>query len=304
MTWDFTYSDDATDRSGSANIGVSDGYGPFLWEIVGGYGFTLGDSETTGTTNILYADSGACGTSQIKVTDMCQTEIVGSVTCEQLPLMTYDWANSGQTCGRPDNVFIQISGGTPPYIWDISGTGFSIQSVQTYGITNTVYASSAACGTATITIEDACGTQVDGSIRCTASGVWVEIERASNGDTACGAPDKDYIGDWSTPVTWCTSRSCLYTKLFGGYKIEENLGRSVYQGPCGAAGQIACIASCDTWVSGGCTYCLADGPTSRPNECRTLSWTHENGSFPFCDTGNGCSCWVVCDRIKYEWGCP
>ena len=73
---------------------------------------------------------------------------------------------------RGESKEVKVTGGSLPLEWSVSGTGFSLEDVQTGDRTNTLQASSSACGTATITVTDGWGTTVTGYVRCTAGG-WV-----------------------------------------------------------------------------------------------------------------------------------
>ena len=59
-----------------------------------------------------------------------------------------------------------------PYAWSVSGTGFTLDNPTTTGLTNTLNASSTACGTATVTVTGCGSTSVTGYVRCT-TGKWV-----------------------------------------------------------------------------------------------------------------------------------
>jgi len=235
MTWDDTYSDDTVDRSGSANIGVSDGYGPFLWEIIGGYGFTLENAETTEHINTLYASSTACGIARIQVTDMCQTEITGEVTCEQLPLVSWDYDVSEETIDRGESaVLIAVKDGTGPFTWVVTPSDFNVGQIETSGRQNTLNANWVACGSAIITVEDACGTICEGYVRCT-TGQWVEIEDVASAQHACGS-------DFLNPGTG--SSTGTFTETLGKFRVSEQVGVT----NCGHVSS----TSCQTYQSGSC----------------------------------------------------
>jgi len=59
-----------------------------------------------------------------------------------------------------------------PFEWVVSGTGFTLDEATTTGVANQVSADASACGTATITVTDACGNIAVGYVRCT-TGTWV-----------------------------------------------------------------------------------------------------------------------------------
>lgn len=327
MTWDDVYSDNEIDRSNSANIGVSDGYGPFGWEIVGGRGFTLAHAETEERTNVLYADSTACGTAQIQVIDMCQTEIIGDVTCEQLPLLAWDYDNSAETINRSDSVSVYIVGGEPPFMWTVAGDGFHVETYQTYSRTNILYANATACGSATITVTDDCGDTTSGDVRCSA-GQWLLIEDAeSHNTTDLACPESVEGFDGSSPLFGYSKYNQLYrTKTIGKYKVDE-YNKLLYDWFSVATGTESCYdtsnfpgppahpqdpKTCDPWDGGhppGRSTCLSplvdyyyESPPTKvyqPGQsdfpCGCVHSTLYSGSDSF-------YCYFI-ERYLYEWVC-
>ena len=81
LDWDDELSAETIAKSSQVNIYVEDGQGPYDWEITIGTGFSLGSSQTSGVSNVLYADGDACGSCKIKVTDVCKDEVFGYVRC-------------------------------------------------------------------------------------------------------------------------------------------------------------------------------------------------------------------------------
>lgn len=78
IAYDYENSDEEIDRESTATIFVTDGLGPFTWEV-SGTGFwldaehTLTQIEIEGRTTTLYADNTACGSAAITVTGQCGT---------------------------------------------------------------------------------------------------------------------------------------------------------------------------------------------------------------------------------------
>ena len=66
------------------------------------------------------------------------------------------------------SIQISVEGGVAPYTWEVSGSAFTLDSAETADQTNTVNAESDAVNgdEETITVTDACGTEVTGVIRC------------------------------------------------------------------------------------------------------------------------------------------
>jgi len=64
-------------------------------------------------------------------------------TPEWFPPLQYDPANP-QTIQRNQSVAISVIGGIPPYTWSVSGTGFTLASETTWGLSNTLNADATA----------------------------------------------------------------------------------------------------------------------------------------------------------------
>jgi len=62
-----------------------------------------------------------------------------------------------------------------PYTWSVEGTGFTLNSATTIGLTNTLNADGTGCGMATITVTGCDGSTVTGYVRCTTAGSWTEV---------------------------------------------------------------------------------------------------------------------------------
>jgi len=86
------------------------------------------------------------------------------------PEFQYD-PNNPDEIDRNSSVTISVIGGTSPYTWSVSGTGFSIPS-STTDRTNALSANNLACGSAAITVTDNCGDSCTGYVRCTAASRW------------------------------------------------------------------------------------------------------------------------------------
>ncbi len=80
-----------------------------------------------------------------------------------------------------------VSGGCPPFAWEISGTGFSVKNPTTEARLNTVSASEEACGDGILKVTDACGVVVesliDTDVGCCSGEGWNQFEWAE------GTPD-------------------------------------------------------------------------------------------------------------------
>jgi hypothetical protein len=71
---------DEIDPNSSISINVIGGCSPYTWSVSGN-GFSLQESQTTGLTNTLIADEGACGTATITVIGCNDTQITADVKC-------------------------------------------------------------------------------------------------------------------------------------------------------------------------------------------------------------------------------
>ncbi len=93
------------------------------------------------------------------------------------PELEYN-SNNPEEIYRDGSVTISVIGGTPPYSWSVSGTGFSLAESQTTGLSNTLFADSNACGSSTITVTDGSSAHVSFSIREPNHGQWVGVGHA------------------------------------------------------------------------------------------------------------------------------
>jgi hypothetical protein len=292
-------------QNSSETIYILDGDPPYTWEIVGGHGYSL-EWESTGdeggrpderknSWNTLYSSADSCGTAQVKITDNCHTEIICEFDSSVVSDLEYDWVNSAQTVARSANVNVFVTGGTPPYTWSISGTGFSLHNIETYSLSNTVYADSTACGSGLITVEDVCGVQIEGSIRCT-TGAWVEVADTDNGSTP-GETCPDIMFGVGIDVLYTGGGVSRFDTWRGQYFLEEYCDRIDIgsTGPCSL-----CPPNCNTQPL-GCTSCLL----GRMPTCQEgYAWS-EAGSGPCCHVAYGhYYCHYIARRRLFEWRCP
>lgn len=287
-------------QNSSEIIYILDGDPPFNWEIIGGHGFMLEHVETgdlggarVNSQNTLYSSAGSCGTAQVQITDNCQTELICEFSGHDVSF-EYDWDNSGDVISAGGSVVIAVKDGVPPYIWDISGSGFSLHTYETFGVQNTVYAESGTCGSGIITVEDACGTQIEGSVRSTI-GKWELIETTDNGDEACGpmaGVGIDYHNTWSLI---CDSGGCNESWK-GAYHTYE-----VFQRTYDEWESCAGLCSCDYWVPNGCESCMT-GTVLTCVYARPFTYI---GILPCCyRPGVHYECFALYRRTLEKWVCP
>jgi hypothetical protein len=152
----------------SAAIRVVGGFAPFHWQLAGD-GFYLTQSATDGHRNVLYAEAGACGTATITVSDHFQRITGGNVRIDG-PEFAWDADNSPREFPEGDlPVTVFVSGGRPPYDWEVS-EGFRLGCSQGCGSQNGLSVIDKTVCVADITVTDACGTEVQGSVR--RQGYW------------------------------------------------------------------------------------------------------------------------------------
>ena len=164
-----------------------------------------------------------------------------------------------------------------PYSWSVSGSGFTLDSPTTTGLTNLLNADGAACGTATVTVIGCGETSITGHIRCS-EGSW------SQQDWSCPIP-----GAWTAhPSTY------VFERVEGQYKVAQTI--TAAQGfdnitcltdadPCSQHGD---VEGCITW---SCTDFFAN-------------WT--NWIWYYCRTyPTGCAgyCMKNASKTLYKWVC-
>ncbi len=127
-------------------------------------------------------------------------------------------SSTGETVARNGFVTISIASGRAtcgPYHWSVSGTGFHFDDVTgpTTATTDSdsetlqLWADDTACGSAEITVTDACNESGEISVRNPDHGHWVLVE-----DISCGTLDPD------PGICDCTS---VFECIEGGYKYQD-----------------------------------------------------------------------------------
>jgi len=152
----------------------------------------------------LYYRASACPVDEEQTdfkTDSCDPNNEGDLDeCLQIGAgagYSFTWySGNPTTIARNDNVTIIVSSSDidcyGPFVWGVSGTGFSLEYSKTEGISNTLYADETACGCAFITVTDACGTEVTGTVKCT-TGQWLSCDLdCDSGCTGDGAYTKNW----------------------------------------------------------------------------------------------------------------
>jgi hypothetical protein len=103
-----------------------------------------------------------------------EQRIDSSDCCDGVPVLVWDESVSPEVMAPSSAEIIGVTGGRPPYTWDVEGTGFQFsngrQTIETDAATVRLSALTSACGPAMITVTDGCS-EVIGWILCTA-GEW------------------------------------------------------------------------------------------------------------------------------------
>ncbi len=143
---------------------------------------------------------------RVRMTDPCGNICVQDieVNCAACPpdiAISWDDGLSAETVAQSSSAGVYVQDGVGPYTWSVSGTGFSMLHASTDVVYNNVVADGAACGTATVTVTDACEGSTTGYVRCT-TGVWdisiaqcvacqpagIGVECPATGCATCTAP--------------------------------------------------------------------------------------------------------------------
>jgi hypothetical protein len=178
------------------------------------------------------------------------------------------------SCGTP--VTIKITGGKAPYLWQVSGNGFSISEIseREYSLSCD---SGCTCGedeneagaVASLMITDGCGTEVTSKIRNT-SGSWGAWQRI------CG----HVLGSW-----------------YYGYPVGDRWYR-VNRWGASTNSPIKCSDSCAAQI-------LAEGPPGFPNEDGDyFSCIYYEGEYVFVVMPGERKAKSLVGYDYREWGCP
>lgn len=145
---------------------------------------------------------------------------------------------------------IAVTRGVLPMSWEIAGTGFSLANPGATERTNTVIATSEACGAVTVTVTDACNQPVQCIMRCTV-GQWIIKETANI--NACVLPG-------TAPPVSCGTNCWSFELIIGNKKQVQAVavkGGCGYQDPETCCNCAICCApeeiGCNFWE---CLPCI------------------------------------------------
>lgn len=197
--------------------------------------------------------------------------------------------------GQNSSISLNVIGGCSPYIWSVSGTGFTLKETGETGPNNKLYADETACGPAEILVTDCDGNPVNGVVRCK-KGYWKNIYTCPE---STGIPCEVILGKYRyhthqyfvcDPLDGCPSHfpSCEDILEWGGCSAEvPELAFIDWCTPGGPYGEGATF-------SFECTY--------EPTRCAGIY----GGCYSECDgevTAHSCAT-IMHLAAKDEWTCP
>jgi len=217
------------------------------------------------------------------------------------------WApGNPDTINSNSSVALYVLYGRGPFSWSVAGDGFTLEYDSTELRGNILHADEDSCGSATITVTDANGDTVTGSVRNVDNGAWAQTELDP---VLFGAPDT--IQENGTVIT--------LTKTEGKYRQVDFLRRY------GGASGFMCLTYGDPCGAGDC-YEVPGGsgtPALLPGSlCSTLLAADASGDWPCCyayrpaaandaycqqaydNMGAGvCATFEAVSQSVYEWVC-
>jgi hypothetical protein len=208
----------------------------------------------------------------------------------------FKWApDNPDEIARNSDVAIKVIGGIQPYIWSVSGNGFSLSQSQTTGLSNIIIADGAACGPAIITVTDYCGDVATGYVRCTEGSQW-KLHTANtcviSGDGNC---------TWDSPFNKC--------ELINGIRKQVQWTRYMGGGCCWADEETAlymCLTyggKCDTSIFCHSTTSIACTNCIDPNHTIGIGQGSAGCEIYMSGSQYGYRKWCVRYQDYYEWEC-
>jgi hypothetical protein len=198
----------------SVQLSVQGGVPNYGWQVQGP-GFILETDATGGRTNTLFTAPDSCGSTDITVTDAHGHQTGGLLT---VPGPDLAWDGDYSVEVLPDDgteVPVYVTGGRAPYVWMVSD-GFRLGCEQDCGSSNTVASLGADC-VGTITVIDACESEVTGFIR--RPGRWgTETCYRYKGtlcypSQGCGASGQFVVANHKIRLSCCTNGATVKTGI-------------------------------------------------------------------------------------------
>lgn len=213
MTWGGD--EEVEDFEGSVEISVNGGRPGYSWTVTGANLWF--DSDYTQKTILtvnpsvrIYCDGEQCsgGAHYVSCSDTCDNLVSGYVTIQDPDTFEFNDAATPDTVAPGGSITLYILGGVPPYTWNVTGEGYSLEESETEGLSNVLSCVDGSCAVdydlvAYITVTDSCNEEVDIEIR-SYEGEWIEKDSGDNagntfyvcgeGNAVCAArPDIEYI---------------------------------------------------------------------------------------------------------------
>jgi len=232
---------------------------------------------------------------------------------EACSAIALEWhPDNPDTINAPGAVTLFVRYGKGPFSWSVDGEpGWSLAAETTEGRGNTLTAAETeACGSATITVTDADGDSVSGSVRNVDDGQWALITfvRMFEGTAA------DQV-DVAPPY----GKDMKLTKIEGKYKLEENYFEVQHNygtclgeppPPCGKlyAPTLPADPGDPILTPPDTTFCRAYMGSGASGDF-PCCWQVTNPGYDPCMTTFGVQDWgdvrtyVVATQVLYEWVC-
>jgi len=136
--------------------------------------------------------------------------------CSEFEITCTECDDTGMSVSGPETIdrnqsktitITDPTGKGSPFSWSVSGTGFTLNSNETTGLTNKLNADGTACGTATITVTGCAGSTDSCEVRCT-NGQWVQSDTCGNSSGQAGEliSGKLKINEWICTI--CPGKNC------------------------------------------------------------------------------------------------
>lgn len=191
-----------------------------------------------------------------------------------------------ETISQSGSETILVVDGLGPFNWSVSGSGFTLDEAVTELRSNTLNAAVDACGTATITVTDACDDEVEIQVRCIQDSDWVLKS------STCVMPGASTEGDGKTIIIGGSKQVQTWKPSGGG-----SCGTTIHH-PC-EAGDTFCISTIEVCVDFNCDELTGiSGSTQIEDTCCNSPCSPPIG-------GTICSFWsgTPNDVLYYEWEC-
>jgi len=197
-TIDDAETDETIDGETPATVTIQDGRRNFTWEVNGSGASIVPDGESIYPSAIVSydADFDCCAVIKeditVTVTDDYgnEVEIVIENIEPVVPVPTIDADNTDDTIDNATPATVTIVDGCPPFVWEVSGLGYTIDPDEPSALRAAVVTVvGGTCGVdydavATVTVTDACENSVTKKIRNT-GGKWCALTVGHNYAIAC-----------------------------------------------------------------------------------------------------------------------